>query len=61
METSLTLSYFQFREVEVESYDEIPYQYEVFHFILSIGAMYFAMLFISWELDHTTKRYKILS
>ncbi|XP_039138646.1 probable serine incorporator isoform X1 [Dioscorea cayenensis subsp. rotundata] len=59
LSTGTDSKFFQFREVEVESDDEIPYQYEVFHFILSIGAMHFAMLFISWELDHTTKRWSI--
>ncbi|KAJ0970371.1 hypothetical protein J5N97_023248 [Dioscorea zingiberensis] len=54
--TGIDSQSFQFRKTEVQSDDEIPYRYDVFHFIFSMGAMYFAMLFISWELDHTTKR-----
>ncbi|KAJ0970388.1 hypothetical protein J5N97_023265 [Dioscorea zingiberensis] len=53
--TGIDSQSFQFRKIEVQSDDEIPYRYDVFHFIFSMGAMYFAMLFISWELDHTTK------
>jgi hypothetical protein len=32
--------------------EDVPYSYEVFHIVFAVGAMYFAMLFISWELKH---------
>ncbi|XP_020591424.1 probable serine incorporator [Phalaenopsis equestris] len=49
----------KFRKDEVQTTDDIPYSYELFHFIFSMGAMYFAMLFISWELDHPTRKWSI--
>ncbi|CAL9076298.1 unnamed protein product [Musa acuminata var. zebrina] len=50
---------FQFRKDEVPSEDDIPYKYEIFHFIFSMGSMYFAMLFINWELKHPTRKWSI--
>lgn len=53
----LPLNYaFQFVKDEAQLEDDIPYRYEIFHFVFSMGAMYFAMLFISWELDHPTRK-----
>lgn len=46
----------QFRKDEVEEEDDIPYKYGFFHMVFSLGAMYFAMLFISWELDNSAKK-----
>ncbi|XP_072962486.1 uncharacterized protein [Typha angustifolia] len=51
---------FQFwKKDEALSGDDIPYRYDIFHFIFSMGAMYFAMLFISWELSHPTTKWSI--
>ncbi|KAJ0752860.1 putative serine incorporator/TMS membrane protein [Helianthus annuus] len=36
--------------------DDIPYNYGFFHLVFSLGAMYFAMLFISWNLDSSTRK-----
>ncbi|KAF6139271.1 hypothetical protein GIB67_021481 [Kingdonia uniflora] len=41
---------FQFRKDEVEKEDDIPYGYGFFHFVFAMGAMYFAMLLIGWNL-----------
>lgn len=35
----------------------MPYKYEFFHLVFSLGAMYFAMLFVSWNLENTTRKY----
>ncbi|KAL7209762.1 hypothetical protein ACSBR1_031344 [Camellia fascicularis] len=50
---------FQFRKDEVQHEDDIPYKYGFFHLIFSLGAMYFAMLFISWNLDNSTRTWSI--
>ncbi|XP_047313117.1 serine incorporator 3-like [Impatiens glandulifera] len=34
--------------------DDIPYEYGFFHLVFSLGTMYFAMLFISWNLESST-------
>lgn len=52
----LMFVHMQFRKDEVPSEDDIPYKYEIFHFIFSMGSMYFAMLFINWELKHPTRK-----
>lgn len=44
--------YFQFRSDEIRLEEDVPYSYEIFHIVFAVGAMYFAMLFISWELNH---------
>ncbi|KAI9080655.1 hypothetical protein K1719_037412 [Acacia pycnantha] len=36
-----------------EEEDDIPYKYGFFHLVFSLGAMYFAMLFISWDLNNS--------
>lgn len=46
----------QFRKDEVQEEDDIPYKYGFFHMIFSLGAMYFAMLFISWNLDSSARK-----
>jgi hypothetical protein len=47
---------FQFRNDEIQSEEDAPYSYEIFHIVFAVGAMYFAMLFISWELNHPITR-----
>ncbi|XP_074559394.1 uncharacterized protein LOC141815350 [Curcuma longa] len=50
---------FQFKKNEVQSADDAPYNYATFHFIFSMGSMYFAMLFINWQLNQPTKKWSI--
>ncbi|CAN6228757.1 unnamed protein product [Urochloa humidicola] len=57
--TGIDTKSFQFRNDEVELEEDTPYSYEIFHIVFAVGAMYFAMLFISWELNHPTKRWSI--
>ncbi|XP_058101348.1 uncharacterized protein LOC131245719 [Magnolia sinica] len=57
--TGIDSESFKFRKDEVQSQDDIPYKYGFFHIVFSMGAMYFAMLFISWNLDHSTRRWSI--
>ncbi|XP_044967109.1 probable serine incorporator [Hordeum vulgare subsp. vulgare] len=47
---------FQFRSNEIQLEEDVPYSYEIFHIVFAVGAMYFAMLFISWELNHPIAR-----
>lgn len=47
----------QFRNDEAQqTEDDIPYSYGFFHLVFSLGAMYFAMLFISWNLGSLTRK-----
>ncbi|KAA8548489.1 hypothetical protein F0562_000244 [Nyssa sinensis] len=57
--TGIDSQSFQFRKDEVQLEDDIPYKYGFFHLIFSLGAMYFAMLFISWNLDSSTRKWRI--
>ncbi|THG00924.1 hypothetical protein TEA_001327 [Camellia sinensis var. sinensis] len=57
--TGIDSQTFQFRKDEVQHEDDIPYKYGFFHLIFSLGAMYFAMLFISWNLDSSTRKWSI--
>ncbi|KAF8402018.1 hypothetical protein HHK36_012969 [Tetracentron sinense] len=57
--TGIDSQSFQFRKDEIQQEDDIPYKYGFFHIIFSMGAMYFAMLFISWELDNSTRKWSI--
>lgn len=47
----------QFKKDETESEDDVPYGYGFFHFVFATGAMYFAMLLIGWNTNHTMKKY----
>ncbi|KAK8599734.1 hypothetical protein V6N12_049607 [Hibiscus sabdariffa] len=49
--TGIDSKSFQFSKTEVKLEDDIRYNYGFFHMIFSLGAMYFAMLFISWNLE----------
>ncbi|MCL7049047.1 hypothetical protein MKW94_009290 [Papaver nudicaule] len=58
--TGIDSQSFQFQKDEVQHAEDIPYTYEIFHMVFSLGSMYFAMLFISWQLqDHPSKRWSI--
>ncbi|RZC68815.1 hypothetical protein C5167_031959 [Papaver somniferum] len=51
--TGIDSQSFQFQKEEVQHEEDIPYKYGFFHLVFSLGSMYFAMLFISWQLlDH---------
>jgi hypothetical protein len=54
-----SLLQFEFRKDEAKEEDDIPYSYGFFHLVFSLGAMYFAMLFISWNLSHSTEKWSI--
>ncbi|XP_061993613.1 uncharacterized protein LOC133711520 isoform X1 [Rosa rugosa] len=50
----------QFKKDETESEDDVPYGYGFFHFVFATGAMYFAMLLISWNTtNHTMEKWTI--
>ncbi|PON73338.1 Serine incorporator/TMS membrane protein [Parasponia andersonii] len=57
--TGIDSQCFQFRKEETRSEDDVPYGYGFFHFVFATGAMYFAMLLISWNPHHTMKRWTI--
>ncbi|KAL8227366.1 hypothetical protein R6Q57_017198 [Mikania cordata] len=57
--TGIDSQTFQLKKQEVQMEDDIPYSYGFFHLIFSLGAMYFAMLFISWNLDSSTRKWSI--
>ncbi|XP_024312220.1 probable serine incorporator isoform X2 [Brachypodium distachyon] len=57
--TGIDTRSFQFRNDEVQLEEDVPYSYEIFHIVFAMGAMYFAMLFISWELHHPTREWSI--
>lgn len=46
----------QFKKDDVPEEDDVPYGYGFFHFVFATGAMYFAMLLIGWNPNHTMKR-----
>ncbi|XP_010469508.1 PREDICTED: probable serine incorporator isoform X3 [Camelina sativa] len=50
---------FEFRKDEAKEEEDIPYSYGFFHLVFSLGAMYFAMLFISWNLSHSSREWSI--
>ncbi|OWM77427.1 probable serine incorporator isoform X2 [Punica granatum] len=57
--TGIDSESFQFRKDDIREEDDVPYKYEFFHLVFSLGAMYFAMLFISWNLENTTTKWVI--
>ncbi|XP_031501706.1 uncharacterized protein LOC116265293 isoform X2 [Nymphaea colorata] len=57
--TGIDSNSFQFLKDEVQKEDDVPYKYGFFHAIFSLGAMYFAMLFVSWDLKHSIKKWSI--
>ncbi|XP_020529109.1 probable serine incorporator isoform X1 [Amborella trichopoda] len=57
--TGIDSQSFQFRKVGIQSEDSIPYNYGFFHIVFSLGAMYFSMLLINWDLDHSTQKWSI--
>ncbi|KAK8555265.1 hypothetical protein V6N13_037382 [Hibiscus sabdariffa] len=57
--TGIDSKSFQFRKDEVKLEDDICYNYGFFHIIFSLGAMYFAMLFISWNFENSATKWSI--
>ncbi|KAG6555524.1 hypothetical protein Mapa_002759 [Marchantia paleacea] len=57
--TGIDSKAFSFKTVEEDSEDKVPYGYGFFHFVFAMGAMYFAMLFVGWNLHQTTKEWSI--
>ncbi|KAI3909239.1 hypothetical protein MKW92_003171 [Papaver armeniacum] len=59
--TGIDSQSFQFQKDEVQHEEDIPYKYGFFSLGIFFGSMYFAMLFISWQLlDHpAAKRWSI--
>ncbi|TKY53626.1 Serine incorporator 3 [Spatholobus suberectus] len=57
--TGIDSKCFQFSRNKVEHEDDIPYSYGFFHMVFSLGAMYFAMLFISWDLNNSARKWSI--
>ncbi|KAI4369730.1 hypothetical protein MLD38_018144 [Melastoma candidum] len=57
--TGIDSESFQFRKDTMKLEDDVPYKYEFFHLVFSLGAMYFAMLFICWNLKHSSKKWII--
>ncbi|KAJ0034906.1 hypothetical protein Pint_25256 [Pistacia integerrima] len=57
--TGIDSQSFQFRKDKVHLEDDIPYKYGFFHLIFSLGAMYFGMLFISWNLENSARKWSI--
>ncbi|XP_022974477.1 serine incorporator 3 isoform X1 [Cucurbita maxima] len=57
--TGIDSQSFQFRKDKAKEEDDIPYKYGFFHIIFSLGAMYFAMLFISWNLNNSATKWSM--
>ncbi|KAL6532229.1 hypothetical protein OROGR_014199 [Orobanche gracilis] len=59
--TGIDSQSFQFRKNEDKLLedDDVPYSYGIFHLVFSLGGMYFAMLFISWNLGSLTRKWSI--
>ncbi|XP_021672993.1 uncharacterized protein LOC110659385 isoform X2 [Hevea brasiliensis] len=57
--TGIDSQSFQFRKDKVQQEDDIPYDYGFFHLVFALGAMYFAMLFISWNLNNSARKWSI--
>ncbi|TYH03660.1 hypothetical protein ES288_A09G237000v1 [Gossypium darwinii] len=57
--TGIDSKSFQFNKNNVKLEDDISYNYGFFHMIFSLGAMYFAMLFISWNLKDSATEWSI--
>ncbi|KAF9686206.1 hypothetical protein SADUNF_Sadunf03G0134600 [Salix dunnii] len=57
--TGIDSQSFQFRKDNVQEEDDIPYDYGFFHLVFAFGAMYFGMLFISWNLKNSARKWSI--
>ncbi|KAL8153190.1 hypothetical protein V2J09_010950 [Rumex salicifolius] len=57
--TGIDSQCFQFRKTESKDEEDVPYSYGFFHLVFSAGAMYFAMLLVSWNSHHSMKKWTI--
>ncbi|KAL5572695.1 hypothetical protein UlMin_022292 [Ulmus minor] len=57
--TGIDSQCFQSGKNETRSEEDVPYGYGFFHFVFATGAMYFAMLLISWNPHHAMKKWTI--
>nr|XP_029146902.1 probable serine incorporator [Arachis hypogaea] len=57
--TGIDTKCFQFSKNKEGQEDAVPYNYGFFHMVFSLGAMYFAMLFISWDLNNSARKWSI--
>ncbi|KAH0457510.1 hypothetical protein IEQ34_012825 [Dendrobium chrysotoxum] len=57
--TGIDSKCFQFKKIERNSDDDVPYGYGFFHFVFAIGSMYFGMLFIGWDVHKTMQKWTI--
>ncbi|KAG9140812.1 hypothetical protein Leryth_022540 [Lithospermum erythrorhizon] len=58
--TGIDSQCFQFRkDNDKQEEDDVPYGYGFFHLVFATGAMYFAMLLISWNSHHSMKKWTI--
>ncbi|KAJ8763892.1 hypothetical protein K2173_003674 [Erythroxylum novogranatense] len=57
--TGIDSQSFQFGKNRDQEEDDIPYDYGFFHLVFALGAMYFGMLFISWNLKNSARKWSI--
>ncbi|XP_074368504.1 uncharacterized protein LOC141708659 isoform X2 [Apium graveolens] len=57
--TGIDSKCFQLKKEETEDEEEVPYGYGFFHLVFATGAMYFAMLLISWNTHHVAAKWTI--
>ncbi|KAK8962241.1 hypothetical protein KSP40_PGU010419 [Platanthera guangdongensis] len=57
--TGMDSECFQFTKIKKKSEGDIPYGYGFFHFVFTVGSMYFGMLFVGWDAHKTMKRWTI--
>ncbi|PWA95519.1 serinc-domain containing serine and sphingolipid biosynthesis protein [Artemisia annua] len=57
--TGIDSETFQLQKQVDQMEDGIPYNYGFFHLIFSFGARHFAVLFISWNLDSSTRKWSV--
>lgn len=57
--TGIDSQSFSFTSDEVPAEGTVPYGYGFFHFVFAMGAMYFAMLFVGWNLHQTAHKWSI--
>lgn len=60
MTTGTDSECFTFKSKEkTRTEEDVPYGYGFFHFVFAMGAMYFAMLFVGWNLHQTMHKWSI--
>eukprot|EP00249_Psilotum_nudum_P007957 c20942_g1_i4 orf=486-1598(+) len=60
MSTGTDSDCFSFKDKrKVKTDEDVPYGYGFFHFVFAMGSMYFAMLFVGWNLHQTMHKWSI--